>query len=579
MSTHKDPVLRPDAESPAGIIEPPSATAPAVSRRGFLHGLGGAGVLAASGLGSGAALVAPAASMAEEIGPLDRRTRRIRAYLVRSRAARNLARPGIPEKPANNDEATYADRRASFVKALPQDSLGEVDPTAYQKLLDALETGDPNDFEAIPLSPVADFKLANPLAAYAFEMTGGDGHSSRIAAAPAFASARMAAEMAEVYWQALTRDVPFADYPADPAIAAAAADLSALTSVLGPTDGGVITPATLFRGETPGDLVGPYLSQFLWLEVPYGPTRIDQRYARPVAGDDFLTDFGTWLAIQRGARPAASITFDATPRYLCNNRALGEWVHGDVSFQAYLNAALVMIGFGGAALSERNPYSTSATQGGFITFGGVQIVDLVTKAASVALKTAWYQKWLVHRRLRPEVFAGRVDIERRGLRSYGIHADIFASDAVDRLLAANGNALLPVAFPEGSPTHPAYPAGHAAIAGACCTVLKAFFRESFVIPAPVEASADGLSLDPWTGDDLTLGGEINKLAANVSLGRDAAGVHYRSDGIEGIYAGEQVAIDMLRDYSIAFTERFDGFELTRFDGQRILVAEGQVSEL
>ena len=185
----------------------------------------------------------------------------------------------------------------------------------------------------------------------------------------------------------------------------------------------------------------------------------------------------------------------------------------------------------------------------------------------------------MHRRLRPEVFAARIENQRRGVKDYGIHGDVLASDAVSRLLTRSGNALLPLAFAEGSPTHPSYPAGHACVAGACCTVLKAFFDESFVVPSPVVADAQGLALDPWAGADLTLGNEIHKLAANISLGRDAAGVHYRTDGIEGIAAGEQVAIGLLRDYSIAFAERTDGFELTRFDGRRILIHRGEVLEI
>jgi membrane-associated phospholipid phosphatase len=292
-----------------------------------------------------------------------------------------------------------------------------------------------------------------------------------------------------------------------------------------------------------------------------------------------MVDFNEWLAIQRGAAPVAPNSFDPTPRYIKDGRGLGEWVHTDVSYQGYLYAALILLSYGGAALSDRNPYKGSANQGAFVTFGGPQIVDLVAKAAVVSLKTAWYQKWLVHRRLRPEVFGARIELQRNGTKDYGIHSEIFSSDAVSRLLSANGNALLPMAFPEGSPTHPSYPAGHATIAGACCTVLKAFFKEDFVIPSPVVATSDGLALDPWTGADLTVGGEINKLAANISLGRDTAGVHYRTDGIDGILGGEQVAIGMLRDYSTAFTEMADGFELTRFDGQRILISDGEVIEL
>ena len=44
--------------------------------------------------------------------------------------------------------------------------------------------------------------------------------------------------------------------------------------------------------------------------------------------------------------------------------------------------------------------------------------------------------------------------------------------------------------------------------------------------------------------------ELNKLAANIALGRDTAGVHWRSDGVEGIKPGEKVAITMLANYKL-----------------------------
>ncbi|MEM7586526.1 MAG: vanadium-dependent haloperoxidase [Acidobacteriota bacterium] len=548
----------------------------ALSRRGFLSG---AGALSAASLAGGASLVTPGTAEAEDLSPQGTRRRQVSAVRVRARAARNLFDPQLGDQDCNGDDDAYPDRRASFFKTLPQNNLGEVSPTAYNLYLTALESGAQSDFDAIPLSAQAERKLANPMASYAYEMTGGDGHSSRMPPAPAFASAFTAAEMAEVYWQALTRDVPFNDYGTDPLVAAAVADLNGFSEVIGPTDGGMITPGTLFRGETPGDLVGPYISQFLWHDIPFGQRNLDQMYNQPLAGDDFMLDYNEWLAIQRGANPVVGITFDATPRYISSNRALGEWVHSDFTYQAYQSAALIMLSFGSDALSDRNPYKTIANQGAFVTFGGPQILDLVTRAAVVSLKAAWYQKWLVHRRLRPEVFAARVENQQNGTKFYGVHPDILNSDAVARLLMDNGNTLLPSAFPEGSPTHPSYPAGHATIAGACCTVLKAFFNEDYVIQSPVVASADGLALDPWAGDDLTLGNEINKLANNVSIGRDAAGVHYRTDGIDGVDAGEQVAIGMLRDYSTVFAETADGFELTRFDGQRILISNGDVIEL
>ncbi|MEM1179350.1 MAG: vanadium-dependent haloperoxidase [Acidobacteriota bacterium] len=559
--------------------EAPKPAATDVSRRGFLRGVGGAGLMAAGGLTGAGALVAPTAAEAEVIGPLDKRPRQISAFQVRNRAARNLFDTDLPDQECNGDDSAYADRRASFFKTFPQNNLGEVDTGAYSQYLDALANADQAAMEAVPASPQTDRKLANPLGAFAYEITGGDGHSSRLPPAPSFAGPVTAAEMGEVYWQALTRDVPFNEYESDPLVGAAVADLNSFSQTVGPTAGGAVTAGTIFRGETAGDLVGPYVSQFLWLDIPFGQKAVDQRYNEPVAGDDFMVDYNEWLAVQRGAAPTTGITFDPTPRYISSNRGLGEWVHADFTYQGYLNAALIMLGFGADALSARNPYLNLNRQGAFVTFGGPQVLDLVTKAAVVSLKAAWYQKWLVHRRLRPEVYAGRVENQQNGAKDYGLHPDILGSDAVSRLLTANGNALMPSAFPEGSPTHPSYPAGHATIAGACCTVLKAFFNESYAIQSPVVSSSDGLALDAWTGDDLTLGNEINKLANNISIGRDAAGVHYRSDGVDGLTGGEQVAIGMLQDYSIAFAEMADGFELTRFDGQKILIQDGSVSEI
>ena len=56
-----------------------------------------------------------------------------------------------------------------------------------------------------------------------------------------------------------------------------------------------------------------------------------------------------------------------------------------------------------------------------------------------------------------------------------------------------GSYLLSQAFPEGSPTHPAYPTGHGTVAGACITVLKFFFDGGAAIPNPMVPSQG------WTG--------------------------------------------------------------------------------
>jgi hypothetical protein len=100
-------------------------------------------------------------------------------------------------------------------------------------------------------------------------------------------------------------------------------------------------------------------------------------------------------------------------------------------------------------------------------------------------------------------------------------------------------------------------------------VLKAFFNEAFVIPNPVVPSADGLSLQPWTGEPLTVGQELNKLAFNVAFGRNTAGVHFRRDELRGITLGETSAISVLTDVNATYNEDFTGFSLTSFDGEPV----------
>ena len=497
------------------------------------------------------------------------------AYIRRVKAAGSHLLGVVDQAPqaTNGDQATLSGFVGNFSKTLQHNDLGEVDPTSYELLTDAVER---NDYSNVQLSPMAQRKLANPSASKAFDVHGLDAHATRIDAAPSLTSAHGAAEMVEVYWQALTRDVPFANYSGSALIADAIADMNLLSFPVGPQSGGQTTPATVFRGSTAGDLDGYYISQLLLQPFNYGAGRVEQRYLQPVAGNDFMTDFSEYLAIQNGAAPTRSDTFESTPRHIQTARDLANYVHNDVLFQAYYNGAMVLLGLGGAALSDENPFSTDVVEGGFVTFGGPDILNMTATAARMALTGAWFQKWQ-HMKLRPEAFAARVDVQRRGLADYGLHGDVMASEAVAQTVAAQGNALLAQAFPEGSPTHPSYPAGHACVAGACATILKAWFREDMEYPNPMVPSADGTSLVPYAGPTLTIGGEINKLANNISIGRNAAGVHYRTDGELGMLAGEQQAIGLLQDYSRSYSSRFDGFRLTRFDGTNVQIVDGNVT--
>jgi membrane-associated phospholipid phosphatase len=490
------------------------------------------------------------------------------AYEMRVHAALLQKHLPFATQRTNGDEERYPSRIASYTKSLPHADNGEVDPDAYHAFIRALQSGTRAELEALPLGGV--MRLANPQAGLGFGLEGGDSHYFAIAEPPKFASAEQAGEMAELYWQSLTRDVPFAQYDADPLIGRAVTDLTRLSDFRGPRTEGGITPKTLFRGNTPGDLNGPYVSQFLWQDVPYGATRIIQRIRTVIPGINYLTSFSHWLEAQNGAHPMTANRPEGTPRYIRNNRDLGRYIQVDFTYQAFLNACLILLGTN-ASLDPANPYKASPTQSGFCTFGAPHALDLLAKVANYGLKAAWYQKWYVHRRLRPEEFGGAVHKVRKRIADYPIHTDILNSSALETVFNATGTYLLPQAYPEGCPTHPSYPSGHAVVAGACATVLKAFFDESFQIRRPVEAVADGLSVAPYRGAELYVGDELNKLAANVAMGRNAAGIHWRSDAIDGLTLGQEVAISLLKEERGCLNEAFDGFTLTKFDGKQVVL--------
>lgn len=571
------------------VSSPVSGETP-LSRRRFLGTVGGVAAAAIAG-GSLEPLIDPSAQAQAEVlsDPTGEArkgrkpsVRRQRMYQLRTDAAKvNRDMPEAIHR-TNGDEERYASRIGNFSKGLPHNAFGEVEDDAYDSFLKAVRSGDPDDFEAIKTSGAR--RLINPQAGLSYDLEGVDAQTYSIPPAPALSSAQAAGEAVELYWMSQLRDVDFFDFQSGhPDVEAACAGLNKLQEFRGRRKAGKVVPETLFRDPLPGTDKGPYISQFLWLDAPFGAESVERLILTRLPGLDYLTGYDDWLNAQKGFAysfaPKAPVR-----RYVQTPRDLAIWVHNDVLFQAYFVAALILgvppepYDEAGAGLTcpsnPGNPYRQSKNQHAFATFGDPYRKTLMCEVATRALKATWFQKWLVHRRLRPEAYAGRVHNQLEHNRYPGVlHDDVLTSTAVERVHSQFGTHLLPQAYAEGAPCHPSYSAGHATVAGACVTILKALYDENYVIPIPVVPSKDGLTLDygAYDGPDLTVGGELNKLASNVATGRNIAGVHWRSDAMESLKLGEAIAISVMRDQKGLYNEPFSGFTFTKFDGTKITV--------
>jgi hypothetical protein len=375
------------------------------------------------------------------------------------------------DHPGNGEEDDYRDLHGhhnyigNYSKALPHHAagpeIGEVDPNAYRRLLSAIDTGDPDDFDNIPrgANDACARKFINPQSGLAFDLEGPDSLSLVIPPAPRIDGFEAASEMAELYWMALCRDINFNDFTiaATPVLInlAVADSGSHYTIYTGPRP---VMPGNVFRGNLNGDLVGPYVSQFLLLGsnnvtigrtqndgfIQYGTLSIDQRQTTVTPNVDFIITFNEWLDLQQGIDPRAMgivnnvcqyrsdcgtsptpLAGDHRGFFIRNMRDLANYVHIDDLPQEFLNACLILKHLGVPAnhgppcapqphgpVDSGNPYlepnPDSQNQEALATFGDQYIFTLVAEVARRALYAAWYQKWFVHRRLRPEEFGGLI---------------------------------------------------------------------------------------------------------------------------------------------------------------------------
>ena len=564
----------------------------------------------------------------------------------------------------------------SFTKGLEHDDdTGLVARSAdFEAFRSAIDKGFAEPFTTrvpVPICGGKRRKWEAPTAGVVFDLQGPDAQAVTMPPAPALGSEELAFEMAEVYELALLRDVSFHEFKDGGAGPDVTNTLRRLNALAYPTKGfdgrpravanGRLTRQTVFRGSSPGVENGPYLSQFLLIGnsnpaiqrtpehgyIRYGAQEIDQRVLEAKKNDDYMMQWTDWLAVQRGCdprtQPSVGQEFTGGRRFICTPRDLATYVHMDQLYQAYLNACLILLnaktpfdpsfnllsGSGGYKLmvNAATQQEIDVNAGGFALWDGPHILSLVTEVATRALKAVRYQKFNNHLRLRPEALAGRLEKSKKIDEMYPVTCCAFTKmrdnlqETVDAIKDYNKNhatrgedtALLPMAFQEGSPMHPAYGAGHATVAGACVTMLKAFFDTSAVFArigddatfygrskieeahkdqkieyGAYEPAADCKQLefkefskcgpaaaagDAADGDScpLTLEGELNKLAANISIGRNMAGVHYFSDYYDSVRMGEKIALGILEEQALGYPTDSFVVSVPTFDGKTVRI--------
>lgn len=517
----------------------------------------------------------------------------------------------------------------SFHKSLPHNEYGEVNPEAFAEFVAATE-GNGSAFASVNKGTPAAANLTNPQAGLAHDQLTHHPAGYSMPPAPKVLSVTTAAEMTELYWMALLRDVSFDKFNTHRDVIAAAQEVDRYfrqaigdASDAGHLKTGVdvpgpkgrldpITPQNLFRLGLPGEEIGPLVSQFFLRNCQYGTQTIDQMQTPYKSKRNYLTVFDDWLHAQNSGRDRtwtprdpdgqdyshanedSADNYEKNVRYISTIRDLARFVNKDALHQAYFNAAILLLS-GGAQWTPGNPYANSFREAGFGVLGGPHILALVSEVATRALKVVWNQKWQVHLRLRPEAYGGLVHVQKIGIggaqgrRPYGLPAWVSGTKAATKVLDTTNSLLLPMAYTPGSPTHPAYGAGHATVAGACVTVLKAYFktfetnslgedvpvlfntlRERSVPYGPgstmqawisgVKATSRGdvgvcTPLPSAVANKLTIEGELNKLAMNVAMGRSMGGVHWRTDNTRSLMLGEALAAEILADITTDVNEK------------------------
>lgn len=392
------------------------------------------------------------------------------------------------------------------------------------------------------------------------------------------------------------------------------------------TDGSANVDTFNYREAFPGVKGGPALSQLWMMPISnhqnpgFTPAIQHQEVPDPMSGT-----YCNLLKAQQAPHFRRYIASDSMRLVAHTKRWLSTTTHSDALYAWGENVIQL-----GNALEGIVRYSCTNTRAmaDFVTCAGcVSGIDFFIHASTYALHGAFSFKKNFNR-VRPEIMATYVqslhgnagtcfacnDAANMGLPAHvvqnlGTAPDIssVAGDLPTLLASTSANAILneietknngclfvPMLFPEGAPTHDAYPGGHSTFSGSIVTSFKllyclyeneeacqdpnyngaltllkwndlhrltnyyeadelqhmfntdvgAYYNGPFSTPAWKKADSQN-KYDPCGEecDDLTVVGELHKFAWQYTHSRDFSGVHYAADGCAGMRTAEALTLE------------------------------------
>lgn len=462
----------------------------------------------------------------------------------------------IPSSKVNNS-LSRENPYALYSKGLPHNSIGFVDSGAYCKYAIALKNQKVDELNSVPKGGI--LKQLDPSAAFNDDVLDIVRHID-LGSVPRIDSDKYAANLIELYNMAVCRDIIFSEYPISPEILSGINSLSQLTEYNGPS----LTNTTIFRGLSQGDVIGPYVSQFLYLDYQESGTSVINQKKTLYGPQNFMITMANAISCLNGT-PLETFGAATLPRYIITGRDLALAVRSAEPYKLFYNAVQILYTLG-TPMNLDLPVNSNIDP--YINFGQVDVfcaLAQVTRLTGLAA-FCFKNKALF---LRPE--EGGIIVERNRLGTADnpdINDEILDNPVLNTVLTNNGNYLLAQAYPEGSELSPSWPCDRSAMAAAQSIIVKFFFKTNGSMNL-LTPDITGANLIP-SGFVSTIRNELDKLVSNCGYGRCWAGTNYRLDVQSGIKLGEKVAIAFLRKYVANYPQKVK-VSIKRYNGKTVVI--------